>query len=127
MTSEEFASSPVHSGILTENEWAAIFVHLNNPDSSRPMPIYLSSNRNQRQSSCVVVSNSVLSSKLYCLREVHNETRVLLEPSVDYSTALSVDKDVMITGIILADTNLSKYVAICQYRTHHKLVKSVIN
>ena len=114
MTSEEFASSPVHSGILTENEWAAIFVHLNNPDSSRPMPVYLSSSRNQRHKSSISLVLKAILGKINCLREVQNETRVLLEPSVDYSTTtLRVDKDVMITGIVLADTALSKYVNIC--------------
>lgn len=108
MTSEEFASSPVHSGVLTENEWAAILVHLNNPDSSLPMPklpIHLSTNRNQRQSRKVVSR----SNEIRCLREITNETRVLLDSSFFSYATVTVDKNVMVTGIIIANTNLSKY------------------
>ena len=94
MRSEEFASSPVHSGALTENEWAAILVHLNNPDSSLPMPIRLSTSRNQRQS----VASRLKENQ--CLREIRNETRVLLD---FYShVAVMVDKNVMVTGIVIA-------------------------
>ena len=48
MTSEEFASTPVLSGILEEKECMAIFMNLNNP-GSLPMPLHLSSSKTQRR------------------------------------------------------------------------------
>jgi len=105
MTPEEFASSPVHSGVLTENEWATILVHLNNPDSSLPMPIHLSTNRNQRQNKSVASR----SNEIQCLREITNETRVLLDSSFFFYATVTVDKNVVVTGIIIANTDLSKY------------------
>ena len=107
MSSEEFASSPVHSGILTEYECLGVFVHLNNPDSSRPIPIFLSSSRNQRQSSYSASESDLI--ETYCLRHVENETRALLAPSNNLKITLTADKDVVITGIVIADTALSTY------------------
>lgn len=111
MKPEEFSSSPVHSGILAETEWAAILVHLNNPDSSLPMPFHLSTSRNQRQTTSFAAG----SNEIQCLRVITNETLVPLDPSFHSYVSVTVDKNVMITGIVIADTALTKCVTLCYY------------
>jgi len=104
MTSEEFSSSPVLSGILSEKECLAIYQNINNPDSW-PLPINLSSSRESRQSSLSSGSGGIR-----CLRRIENETRFLFEPNENIRVRLTADKDVMITGLIIANaTPLSKF------------------
>ena len=108
MTPAQFSSSTVLSGILTDNECLAIYQNLINPDSW-PIPLDLSSNRKQRQSSSL--SSSL--SKIRCLRQVENDAVVLLEPNDYIEVSFTADKDVMITGIIIANiAPLSEYVII---------------
>jgi len=101
MTPAQFSSSTVLSGILTDNECLAIYQNLINPDSW-PMPVHLSSRRHQRR-------NTKLTSSFYCFREIENETRILMKPFVGSVITLTVDKNVMITGIILSETVLSRH------------------
>ena len=49
MTPEEFASSPVCSGILTESECLAVFMNLNSRENW-PMPSPLSTSKQMRRS-----------------------------------------------------------------------------
>ena len=107
MTLEEFSSLPLHSGILTENERSAILDHLKNQDNCiTPMPSHLSNSRKQRQSR----SFASHPNEIRYLRRITNEKSCLLCPIVYHSVSLTVDKNIMITGIVLADTDLSKYV-----------------
>jgi len=102
MTSEEFASTPVLSGILSEKECLHIYQNINNP-GSWPMPTDLSYSRKSRKSS--LFSGS---SQMQCLRLFEKKSFVALEPSSPFDVSLSVDKDVRITGIVIAP--LFKYV-----------------
>ncbi len=89
MTSEEFSSSPALSGILTERECMAIFMNLNN-SGSWPEPARLSICRTPRRN------------EIRCLRPVENETRVPLEATACIIMNVTVDKNVMIKGLIIA-------------------------
>ena len=113
MTPEEFKSSSLLSlsGIISENEWVAIYQNINYPDSNWPKPINLSSSRESRQSSL-----SSGSSQIQCLRLVRNYSVVLLEPSTDLKVSLTVDEDVMITGIVIAPIfKCVNYATLCHY------------
>ncbi len=103
MKSEEFSSSPVLSGMLTENECLALYQNINNPDSNWPIPIDLSSSRKPRKSSLESGPTEIR-----CLRKFEHRTFMILKPSDNLEVSLTVDKDVMITGIIIAP--LYKYV-----------------
>lgn len=129
MTSEEFASTPVLSGILTEKECMAIFMNLNNP-GSLPMQLHLSSCKTQRReasstfSSSSAINNGERSTKnpgMNCVRKVKNACFGFLKadmPTGSLSpwyhvtgvTSFTVDKDVKIKGIIIAEMILNEYI-----------------
>ena len=126
MTSEEFASTPVLSGILTEKECMAIFMNLNNP-GSLPMPLHLSSCKTpRRQASSVfpvsasAINNGERSTKnhgIYCVRQVENKRFAFLKAAMPVSTSrynltgvtsFSVDHEVTIKSIIIAEMVLNE-------------------
>lgn len=128
MTSEEFASTPVLSGILTEKECVAIFMNLNNP-GSLPMPLHLSSCKMKRRganssnfSSSSAIYNGERSTKsqgIYCLRQMKNDCFEFIKDPYFFGpwspltgmTSFFVDQDVTIKGIIIAEMILNQYYA----------------
>ncbi len=127
MTSEEFASTPVLSGILEEKECMAIFMNLNNP-GSLPMPLRLSSCRTQRRRagntvpSSSGIKNGEISTKhngVYCVRKLlENRFFVLKDPTMDrlssfcsttLTTSFTVSKDITVKGFIIAEMVIDEY------------------
>jgi len=129
MTSEEFASTPVLSGILTEKECMAIFMNLNNP-GSLPMPLHLSSIRTQRRPASSTFSYSSATNSgerstknpgISCvIRKVKNGCFGFLKADMPVGslspwyhltgvTSFIADQDVKIKGIIIAEMILNEY------------------
>jgi len=108
MTSEDFASSPVLSGILNEKECMAIFMNLNNPDNIWPMPVGLSPSKNQRRASVFSSgSNSRATGPTRkmccCLRQIENETHFIKEPFDDFLTIITIDQSIILEGVVIAE------------------------
>jgi len=119
MKPEEFASSPSLSGILTQEERFAISVNLNNPDSL-PMPLHLSSCRDQRRElidvsptlSTPLKNGERLNDGIICLRNVENGALILKEPFIRKVASFRFDQAIIFKGVILADMVLAEYVRI---------------
>ena len=104
MKSEEFASTPSLSGILNQEECFTIFMNLNNP-GSLPMPLYLSSCRNQRIACFFRPVNggrSTINQGIYCLRDVENEDLILKEAFIQKVLLFFVDRAIIFRGFVLA-------------------------
>ncbi len=123
MTSEEFASSVVDSGILTKDECLAVFMHFNIPkldgERSWSLQAVLSLNRQKRRGSGTFVYTNEIGkttvNHLYCLRQIPEyEMGFLYEPDVEIVTSFTVDHDVTIAGIVFAELDLSKYLSLIE-------------
>ena len=110
MTSGEFATSPVLSGILSQEECMAIFMNLNNP-GSWTFPLNLSACKTPRRqasstfSSSIELRNGGRSTNnigICCLLQIDNESLYHIEPSVNFITSFTVDNAVIIKGIVIA-------------------------
>ena len=134
MSSEEFASTPVLSGILEEKECMAIFMNLNNP-GSLPMPLHLSASRDHRGSSFFSRrehgGRSRLTDGIYALFENDFQEALCLleepelccirhfddaltwkEPFAQGGTTFVTDKEIIIKGVVFAGIVLAEYVTI---------------
>lgn len=101
MKPEEFVSSPIISGILSEEESIAVLKNLKNP-GSRPMPLNLSSCKTQRGRA----TN-------YCFRPIVSRNTCHQEASVYSITDLTVDQDIFIRGLVFEEMLvIYKYVSI---------------
>jgi len=114
MKSEEFASTPSLSGILNQEECFTIFMNLNNP-GSLPMPLHLSSCRNQRIMACfsrpVNGGRSTINEGIYCLRDVENEALILEEAFINKEFPFFVDRAIIFRGFVLAGMVIPEYVS----------------
>ena len=113
MKPEEFASSPALSGILTNEECMAIVVNSFNNPSSLPMPLHLSSCRNQRRSFSSRRENggrSSINDGIYCLRMVQDERLDLADrPNHPMSISFVVDQAIIFKGVVLSGIVLAEY------------------
>jgi len=111
MKPEEFASSPVLSGILTEKECFVIYQNLINP-RSLPMPHHMSSCRKQRRFSPEVNSGESrinTNEFFYCIRKIKNEIFLQKRGKVDLVTEFTANQTIKIKGIILTEILTEKY------------------
>jgi len=114
MKPEEFSFGPVLSEILTEKECMAVFVNFNIPNLGREsrwsLPAHLSLSRRERRASSRPIYETL--NTYYCLRQIENDTESFIEPLVDYITTFTVDQNITLQGIFLAENDLSKYIRI---------------
>ena len=115
MTSEEFRWSADYSGILTKEErstFLTVIKHFDKHTTSVSkhthwslLPTYLCLNRQERRG-----RGSIVSKGSHCLRQIEDETRFLVYPDVSFVTSFTVDRNVTIKGIVLAELDLSEYI-----------------
>lgn len=96
ITVKEFESGPALSGILTDEECLAV-----SANKVRDMPAHLSTNRQPR----LIYTRS--KNELYFLRQIENPTVTLVESLTEYVTTFTVNQNVVIRGIFIAETDSS--------------------
>jgi len=121
MKPEEFASSPVLTGVLTEIECLAIYQNISNP-RSLPMPHHLSSCRKQIRGTSSTTSFSPEMNSggstidntefFYCTRMIKNEIFLQKRGRDDLAAEFTANRTINIKGIILTEMITEKYVKI---------------